>query len=267
MVKKLLLLCVLAISVACGADSPDEELPAAVQNFDVSLTPSVNEVLLDVPFTIKAGTNEGIQEISRVFENRVESIISLNPGAALEEESLNLHLGFGFLGRENVLLEFTSISGKKLTKTLNFDVKRGNAVKIIGFKINSFQNMNGTWDEEFSETDQNRLADILFGFRKLRQGHISNPNQLLGSWFLSPVYPNMQQLEYDLSQEGLYISEYSRLELGISDAEEDGTGQDLSMGYSELWINFMDYRETKPSEINLTNKEYGFDVTFYVEWM
>lgn len=266
MVKKLLFLWILSFSFACSTDSPNEELPAPVQNFDVSLTPSVNEVFLDVPFSIKVQANEGLHEISRIFENRVENITSLNPGNALPAESLNLHLGFGFPGNENVKLEFTSITGRKLTKTLNFDVKRGNAVKIVGFKINSFYNMNSTWDAEFSETDPNRLADIVFGFRKLRQGHISNPVPSLSSWYLSPVYPNMQQLEFDLSQEGLYISETGRLELGLADADEDGTAQDLSMGFSELWIKFMDYKETKPTEINLANEEYGFDVTFYVEW-
>ncbi len=55
-------------------------------------------------------------------------------------------------------------------------------------------------------------------------------------FMLYPVYPNMQQLEFDLSQEGLYISETSRLDLSIIDADEDGTGQDLARGYSELWI-------------------------------
>lgn len=266
MEKKLLFLWILSISFACSTDSPNEDLPELVQNFDVSLTPSVNEVFLDVPFTIKVQANEGLHEISRIFEDRVESITSLNPGNALQAESLNLHLGFGFLGNENVKLEFTSITGKKLTRTLNFEVKRGNAVKIIGFKINSFYNMNSTWDQEFSETDPNRLADIIFGFRKLRQGHISNLVPGLSSWYLSPVYPNIQQLEFDLSQEGLYISETGRLELALADADEDGTGQDLTMGFNDLWIKFMDYKETKPSEINLSNEEYGFDVTFYVEW-
>lgn len=77
----------------------------------------------------------------------------------------------------------------------------------------------------------------------------------------------MQQLEFDLSQAGLYISENSRLELGLSDADEDGTGQDLTMGYRELWIKLMDHKDAKPAEINLANEEYGFDVTFYLEWL
>lgn len=266
MIKKLIALWVLAISFACSTDSPEEELPAPVQNFEVSLTPSASEVFVDVPFTVKVQANEGLYEISRIFENRVESITSLNPGIALQAESLNLHFGFGFLGTETVVLEFTGITGKKLTKTLNFDVKRGNAVKIVGFKINAFHNMNGSWDQEYEDTDPNRLADIVFGFRKMRQGHISNEYPIMSPWFLSPVFQNMQQLEFQLSHKELYISENSRLELGIIDADEDGTGKDLSMGYNDLEINFMDYKATKPSEINLANEEYGFDVNFYVEW-
>lgn len=257
----------LAISFACSTDSPLEEFPEPVEDFEVILTPSVNDVFLDVPFTVKVQANEGIHEITRVFNNRVESINSLMPGTALEADRLNLHLGFGFLGNEDVLLEFTSVTGKKVSRTLNFQVKRGNAVKIVGFKINSFHNMNGSWDEEYSETDANRLADVRFAFRKLRLGHISNPGPTLASWYLSPVYPNMQQLEWDLSQEGLYISEPSRLELSIADVDEDGTGQDLAMGFRELSIRLSDYSETRPTEINLVNEEYGFNVTFRVEWL
>ena len=267
MIKKFILLWVLAISFGCSTDSPEEELPAPVQSFDISLTPSVSEVFVDIPFTVKVQANEGLYEISRIFENRVESITSLNPGTALQAESLNLNLGFGFLGTETVVLEFTSITGKKLTKTLNFDVKRGNAVKIVGFKINAFHNMNGSWDQEYEDTDPNRLADIVFGFRKMRQGHISNEYPAMSPWFLSPVFPNMQLLEFELAHKELYISENSRLELGLIDADEDGTGKDLTMGYRDLGIKFMDHKAAKPSEINLANEEYGFDVTFLLEWL
>lgn len=261
------MLWLLAVSFACSTDSPDEKIDKPVQNFEVSLTPSANEVFLDVPFTLKAEANEGIQEVTRIFENRVESINSLAPGTALEEERLNLHLGFGFSGTETVSLEFTSVTGKKLTKNLNFEVKRGNAVKLVGLKVNSFYNMNGSWDEEFSETDDNRLADIRFALRKLRQGHFSNPNPALASWYLSPVYPNTQVLEWDLTQEGLYILETSRLELGIADVDEDGTAQDLSMGSNQLTINMADYRGTKPTEIKFVNEENNFDVVLRVEWL
>lgn len=267
MTKKLLILVVLALSFACSTDSPNVEPPAPPQSFEVILTPSVNEVFVDVPFTIKVQANEGLFEISRKLENGVESITSLNPGTGIHADSHTLHLQFGYLGQEKVVLEFTSITGKKFSKTINFDVKRGNAVKITGFKINSFHNMNGSWDQEYADTDPNRLADIIFAFRKLRQGHMANEYLAMAPWFISPVYPNMQQLEFDLSQKGLYISENSRLELGIADSDEDGTGKDLTMGYRNLGIKFMDYKATKPSEINLANEEYGFDVTFYVEWL
>ena len=267
MIKKLIVIWVLAVCFGCSTDSPEEELPAPVQSFEVSLTPTVSEVFVDVPFTVKVQANEGLYEISRIFENRVESITSLNPGTALQAESLNLHFGFGFLGTETVVLEFTSITGKKLTKTLNIDVKRGNAVKIVGFKINAFHNMNGSWDQEYEDTDPNRLADIVFGFRKMRQGHISNEYQMMSPWFLSPVFPNLQLTEFELAHKELYISENSRLELGLIDADEDGTGKDLTMGYRDLGINFRDHKATKPSEINLANEEYGFDVTFLLEWL
>ena len=265
--KNLLVLCTLALSFACSTDSPNVELPLPTQNFQVSLTPSVNEVFVDVPFTVKVEGNEGIFDISRIKENRVESITSLLPGVALADESLLINLGFSFTGTEKVVLEFTSISGKKFTKTLDFDVKRGNSVKITGFKINSFHNMNGTWDPEYADTDINRLADIQFGFRKLRHHHITHLSPSMSTWFLSPVYPNEQQLEFDLSQNGLFISEDYTLGIGLIDVESDGTVQDLTMRYDELKIDFREFKQSKPSEINLSSEEYGYDITLQLEWL
>jgi hypothetical protein len=220
-----------------------------------------------MPFEVKVQSNEAIFEITRILENSTQSVSSLTPGTGLVEQNLNLHFQFGYVQNEEVKLEFTSVSGKKTTKILSFDVTRGNAVKVIGFNINSFYNMNGTWDEEYAENDPNRLADIIFALRKLGNTHFSNSTPAMRHWYLSPVYPNQQQLEWDLSQEELYISERSMIEFGIGDDDGNGIGQDLARSSQELIIRLNDYRDTKPAEINLNNEEYGYDITFELEWL
>lgn len=267
MKKKFLLLWLFSTCFACSTDSPNEELPEAAKSFDVTLTPSVNQVYIDVPFNLKVQSDVGIYDITRIFPNGVQSVTAALPGTALDAQKLNMHLQFASLGNQDVVLEFSSISGKKVTKTLNFYVKRGNVVKIVGFKINSFHNMNGRWDDEFSDTDPNRLADIQFALRKLFLNHFTIPVPNMNSWYLSPVYPNMQQLEWNLSQEGLYISNTSTLQLGIADDDGNGTSQDLARDFPGLIIKFNDYRQTKPAVISLKNEEDGFDVTFQLEWL
>ncbi len=267
MEKKILLIWVLTLCFSCSPDSATEQLPEINEAFSVTLTPSVTEVTVDIPFEVKVQSNEAIFEITRILENSTQSVSSLMPGTGLDEQTLNLHFQFGYIRNEDVKLEFTSISGKKTTKTLNFNVTRGNAVKVIGFRINSFYNMNGTWDEEYAEDDPNRLADIIFSLSKLKNIHFSKATVDMRLWYLSPIYPNQQQLEWDLSQEELYISERSIIEFGIGDDDGNGIGQDLARSSQELSIRLNDYRDTKPTEINLSNEEYGYDVSLQLEWL
>tara|TARA_R100000935_G_C2800896_1_gene150415 strand:+ start:67 stop:870 length:804 start_codon:yes stop_codon:yes gene_type:complete len=267
MSKKILIIWVLTLCFSCSPDSADEQLPEIEKKFDVNLTPSVTEITVDLPFEVKVQANEAIYEITRIFENGSQSITAGMPGTPLDEHKLNLHFQFGNLGKEEVKLEFTSVSGEKTTKILNFDVTRGNAVKLIGFRINSFYNMNGSWDEEYTGEDPNRLADIIFSLNKLKNFHFSNATVDMRLWYLSPIYPNLQQLEWDLSQQELYISDRSTIEFGIGDDDGNGIGQDLARNSQELIIRLNDYRNTKPTEINLSNEEYGYDVSFILEWL
>ncbi|TVZ25819.1 hypothetical protein JM83_0750 [Gillisia sp. Hel_I_86] len=266
MKKLLLFLCVMAVFFSCSSDSPDEELPEIEDAFNVSLTPSQGEVSVDVPFIIKVQSNEAIYEITRLNENITQSISAAFPDQGLDDQYMNLNIHFEELGLQKLTLEFTSISGKKVSKVLNFEVVRGNAIKITGFKINSFYNMHGTWDQEFASDDPNRLADIIYAFQKLSTTHFSDPKQNMRRWYLSPVYPNEQQLEWDLSQEGLYISDRSILEFGIGDDDGNGIGEDLTRSYQGLRIRLNDYRDTKPAQINLSNEEAGIDISLELEW-
>jgi len=267
MVKKLVFIWLIAVCFSCSPDSPNEQLPEIEENFSVTLTPSVAKVTVDMPFQVKVQSNEAIYDITSIYENGSQSIVAALPNTALDEQYLTLHLQFGYVRSEEVVLEFTSISGKKTTKTLNFNVIRGNAVKITGFRINTFYNMNGSWDDEYADDDPNRLADIIFAFRKLFNTRFSETKQDMRHWYLSPVYPNQQQLEWDLSQEELYISDRSMIEFGIGDDDGNGIGQDLARSSRELIIRLNDYKDTKPAEINLSNEEYGYDVTFQLEWL
>ena len=257
----------LTLCFSCSPDTANEQLPEIEKNFSVNLLLSISEITVDMPFEIKVQSNEAIYDITRISENSNQSITAAMPNTGLDEQYLTLQFQFGYLRNEEVKLEFTSISGKRTTKTLNFNVTRGNAAKVIGFRINSFYNMNGTWDEEYAEDDPNRLADIIFALRKLKNIHFSNSTPAMRHWYLSPIYPNQQQLEWDLSQEELYISDRSMIEFGIEDVDENGIGQDLARSSRELFIRLNDYRDTKPTEINLSNEEYGYDVTFQLEWL
>ncbi len=267
MSKKLLLLWLLAVCFSCSPDSQNEEVPEIETTFNVSFKTPESQILVDVPFQIQVESNEPIYEINRITNNGSQGIVAAMHGTALEDQFLILNLQFVTLGYQEAKFEFISTSGKKAYKTFNFEVVRGNAVKLIGFKINSFYNINGTWDAEYTEDDPNRLADIIFAFQKLSTSHFSDPKQNLGHWYLSSVYPNQQQLEWDLSNEELYISDRSIMEIGIGDDDGNGIGDDLTRSFRGLNIKLNDYREDKPADINISNAEYGIDVSVQLEWL
>ncbi|MEH6408411.1 MAG: hypothetical protein V7767_14130 [Leeuwenhoekiella sp.] len=258
--KKIILLWALGLCISCSSDSPEEE--EVVEDFNVELVPSTTEIVIDVPFTIKIQSGEPINEISI----NDSSWIGASIGEALQGDELTLHFQFGYVRNEEVILGITTVSGKKITKTLNFNVQRGNAVKITRFKINSFYNIDDTWDDEYANNDPNRLADVIFGFVKPTVGNFSTSSNGSIRWYISPVYPNQQQLDYDLSQENLYIAYNSHFTFGMADDDGNGVGQDLTRSSTDVDINIKDYSEIKPNEINIKNEEYGFDVTFTLEW-
>ena len=267
MSKKLILLWLLVVCFSCSPDSQNEEVSEIEKTFDVNFITPKSQILVDVPFQIQVESNDPIYEINRITNNGSQGIVAAMPGTALEDQFLILNLQFATLGNQEAKFEFISTSGKKAYKTFNFEVVRGSAVKLIGFKINSFYNINGTWDAEYAENDTNRLADIIFSFQKLNTAHFSDPKQSLTHWYLSPVYPNQQQLEWNLSQKELYISDRSIFEIGIGDDDGDGIGDDLTRSFRGLNIRLNDYRDSKPSDINISSEEYGIDVSVQLEWL
>ncbi len=267
MSKKIILLWLLVICFSCSPDSQNEEVPKIETTFNVSFKTSESQILVDVPFQIQVESNEPIYEITRITNNGNQGIVAAMPGTALEDQFLILNLQFETLGNQEAKFEFISINGKKAYKTFNFEVVHGSAVKLIGFKINSFYNINGTWDAEYAEDDPNRLADIIFSFQKLNIPHFSDPKQSLRHWYLSPVYPNQQQLEWDLSLEQLYISDRSIFEIGVGDDDGNGIGDDLTRSFRGMNIRLNDYRDSKPAEINIRSEEYGIDVSVQLEWL
>jgi len=265
MLKKLLSLWFLAVCFSCSSDSPNEKIPEIETSFYVSFKIMESQVIIDTPFQIQVESSEPISAINRLTNSGSQGI-DAGPGIALDAKYLKLNLHYVTLGKQETTFEFVSISGKKAYKTFNFEVVRGNAVKVMGFQINSFYNINGTWDAEFAENDPNRMADIIFSFQKLITTHFSDSKQDLRNWYLSPVYPNQQQLEWDLSKEELYISDISWIEIGIGDDDGNGIGEDLTRSFRGLKFWLREYRDAKPAEINLSDEESGIDVSLLLEW-
>ena len=250
---------------SCSSDSneiPEPELEA----FDVSFTPSADFAYVDKAFSVQVTGTAKIHEIKQVFTHSSLSVGGDGMYGEIDPEFRTLHYQLPDVGVEKMDFIFTDVNGREIEKSFEVNVLPGDAVQITGMKINSFYNIHETYDPEFAEDDPNRLADIIFAFHKVYSRNFSTEENYNSMWFLSEVYPNEQQLEFDLTDKDLYIAPYARFDLGIGDHDEDGLGEDLARDPSQMNVNLYFLQQEKPSEVHIIKEDANVDITIFLKW-
>jgi hypothetical protein len=155
---------------------------------------------------------------------------------------------------------------KTATSTLSFTVEKGNAVHIQEVLVNDFYDKDTTWDTEFSSTDPNRLADVFFALSKPHIGLFSG-QKIKVLWYKSAVKENQGDLNWNLSQENLYVNPNALIHFGLADDYGGGIGQDLLLGPPfEKDINLSQYSNAQPSNVTLEDSSINLDVDFGLNW-
>lgn len=245
--------------IACGGESNDDS-PILKDELTLNLTAKVTvEVDEVVPITITA--NKAIAGVSYSLDNFVTDVSQFTSFG----NSTTVYLNTSTLGNKQVSIKITDEENNSVSETITIKVEKGNALQLKGLLVNSFHNMNQTWDPEFSESDVNRLADVFFVFLKPQIGVFSGEkSQQL--WFKSSIKQNQGDLNWDLLGEDLYVNPSTVLKFSLAD--EDGTfAQDLMLGPPyEKDINLSSYASEKPSIINLKDAAIDLNVDFEVGW-
>ena len=257
--KKLLLLLPL---IFCMCSKSENEVPATT--FAISLTPSVNNVIVDEEFTIMVTANEPMKAIGVSVENDGSS------GGQMQADfgtSRNFFFGFKTIGQKNISVKATSASGITIVKNITINVARGNAVKITKLQITSFENINATWDPEFAPTNPNSLADVYFGLYTLQRNNYYFEDQRLDSeWYKSNIKENQGDLIWDLSSSNLYITPNKEIKFGLADKDVD-LGQSLIPNLPDYRIiTLYNYMTTKPTTIIYSWPEVNLSFILTVEW-
>src|SRR5690606_24455866 len=146
---------VLLFLVSCGTSDDEEE----TNTFQVSVIQDANQIEIDQIVTLTASSNDVIQSVS----------YSLDGGSTFSGEYstnfgnvANLYLDFDTPGNKQIVFRVRNSEGQVVDTALSIQVLRGAAVKLQNLQLNTFFNQTGTWDDEYPDTDSNRLADVFF---------------------------------------------------------------------------------------------------------
>jgi len=261
---KLFLLLFLTILSSCSPDSENEEIIIDKLSIEIDISPDKFEI--DKPITFKVISNQNIREIALSTNNWQSSIGTIASNGENMGKSKDVYLSFDKLGKKTIEITVENEKFEKIEKSFQVEIIRGESVKIKSIKIISFNNINGTWDTEY--TDINRLADLKFGLQK---DHISTTYDLLKYsrklWYISDILENQGNLYWDLNNKELYLDPNFKFTFGLGDDDGNGIGQDLLLGPpSDIEFSLKDYIQDKPQIVTLKKDDIELEVEFELEW-
>lgn len=248
------------ILFSCSSDNNKENQ----NSFETQLLPSKTNVTVDEPFTVTVSAAEDIKLMWVSIDN-------FATGAGYSSRtfgtSYTLYFNFDEIGQKTIYVRSKNSKNQVSEKQVIINVTRGNALKITGMQIVSFYNINQTWDPEYSSTDVNRLADVIFGFTKSKLGSSLDNVYFENSWYTSSLKENQGDLTWNFANADLYINPNSSLRFSLSDVDNPPVGQDLLNGppyYKDL--RFLNFTTTKPTVLTYTFPEINLEIKLTVEW-
>ena len=260
MKNSLYLLMLLCVLVSCSADTNPEIPPVEEPNINLEI--NSEQVVVDQTVSIKVSSNRPLSEISRLSENAVHSWSAFD-GEALPD-SFEVYFKFPSPGTHTLNLEFTFTDKKVIARELQFEVERGNSVQITRVEVNSFENIDGSWDPEYEETDPGRLADVGFRLEKLFLSKMTSEIHTSGYWFTSEIKQDQGDLLWELSEENLFLDPKMPFFFIMGDMDENNMAQDLMQRPQQIFLK--DYISTRPDSISLVDAASNLDVRFYLDW-
>ncbi len=254
--------------ISCSKDSEfQEEVMDSLEVFiDIEkLTYGVDE---QISFTVSSNPNENLKTVCySAFEN-IEACYS-----GLTDESIGtvhtINLGYRSPGIRKIAVELINNEGLIGTKEIEVRIIPQNSIKINKMKLVSFIDINYSWDPEYPENDENRLADLRFSLRKVGAGYgINETNYYIGDWILSDILENQGNLEWDLSNEEYFIGLDNRIFFSLADIDPGPLAQDILFGPPyELEFDFQEFQLEKPDQLRFQYPDLEIDFILEVEWL
>lgn len=263
---KLFFLLFLTILSSCTPNSENEEIVSDKISIEIGISNEEFEIDKPISFTVKS--NQNIREICISIDNWKSTTCRLAFDGENLGKSMVINLSRDKIGPNTIYISIENEKFEKMKKNFQVEIIKGESVKITAIKLISFKNINGSWDTEYSDTDINRLADLIFGLQKdYIQTSFDGIKYSRKTWFISDVLLNQGNLNWNLTDQGLYINPNFKFTFGLGDDDGNGIGQDILLGPpSDLEFSFKDFIQDKPNTVTLKKTDVELEVEFELEW-
>lgn len=258
--KKLIYLLPFIFITCTSSEDDDENINQS--NFSVDYQISTSNVLIDETFSINFTSNVPMTNIQTSTDNFISYKVC-NVNNLLTKE---IYFNYDTPGLKTFQVRVINSNNENVTKTFSIQVNRGNAVKINGLQVTTFNNINQTWDPEFSNTDPNRLADLQFSFVKFKLSGICSTNGINDLWFLSNTIQNQGTMSWDLSSANLYCDPNRNIGFGLIDVDNGNIVQDLIGSLPSKTFSFSSYTATKPNVITFNYPDVNLSFNVSLDW-
>lgn len=266
-VTRIILVFLIILIISCNSED-NQTIEQQEEPFTLELTSNNTNVNIDEIATFEINTNKPFVDITHSTDSFITSKTISRSQQGGFGSSLVLYVDTSNIGDITYSIRVTATDDREetATGTISFSVEKGNAVHIKEVLLNNFYNKDNTWDDEFSNNDVNRLADVNFSLSKSYIRLFSGQKERR-IWYRSIIKENQGDLLWNLSQENLYVNPNDIIYFGLADNDGGDVGQDLLLGPPfEKEINLSLYNNTKPSTIKLSDSSIDLDVDFEVEW-
>lgn len=249
------------VFLAC--DSGNDSSSDNQNNFTIELVSSVTQIDVDEEFTVAVNADETIKAMWVSLDNFATGGYSMRSFGS----SYVLHFNFDTLGEKTIYVRCQNASNQVSEKQMTINVNRGNAVKITGMQVVSFNNINGTWDPEYPTTNPNHLADVFFGLNKAKLNSSFEDGYAFRTWYTSSVKENQGDLTWNVTNNGLYVNPLKTIRMGVADQDTPPLGENL-LGSVQDYKDFSlsAYTTTKPTSITYSYPEINLEFILQVEW-
>ena len=262
--KKIIGLVIICLFIACSSDDSNEENNNE-SSFVITLNQDINTASIDEIITINVSASETINRLDISKDGWQTSTNLSSPSFG---NQTNVFIDYESTGNKIISIRATSTNGDTSERSVNVTIERGNAIKLQELQLNSFFDINETWDDEFGSIDPNRLADVFFILLKPRLNPFEG-TRTTGTpvWYESSVETNQGDLHWNLQTNNLFVDPNLSLYIAFADADGGGLAGDLMLGPPfEREIRLSDYINSQPNPIPFNESGINLNFDLSVEW-
>ncbi len=255
-------LLIMLLITACSSDDSNEN---NISNFSITIEKDKNIAAIDEVITITISANDSIRRID-ISKDGWQT--STNMGSDSFGDYTTVYIDYESTGNKTISIKATNHNGDTDEQSVNIIIERGNAIKLKELQLNSFYNINETWDAEYGTTNPERLADVFYVLLKPRLNPF-NGSRTIGTpvWYKSIIRANQDDLFWSMQAENLYFNPNIPLYIAFADADGGGIVEDLMLGPPfEREISFQEFSSAETNPIPFNFQDINLNFNILVEW-